>query len=76
MQALNHCCSVRFVLQPLAGFGTHPHRDMELFTYIVEGEMAHRDSLGGIETLSPGSVQYLGAGTGILHSEMNNGTAP
>jgi redox-sensitive bicupin YhaK (pirin superfamily) len=49
---------------------------MELFTYIVEGEMAHRDSLGGIETLSPGSVQYLGAGTGILHSEMNNGTAP
>lgn len=64
-------------MQPLAGFNTHPHRDMELVIYIVEGEMLHRDSLGGTDLLLRGSVQYLGSGTGMTHSEMNqSSTAP
>lgn len=64
-------------VQPLAGFNTHPHRDMELVMYIVEGEMLHRDSLGGTGLLPRGTVQYLGSGTGMTHSEMNqSNTAP
>eukprot|EP00201_Polytomella_parva_P021127 CAMPEP_0175040976 /NCGR_PEP_ID=MMETSP0052_2-20121109/1624_1 /TAXON_ID=51329 ORGANISM="Polytomella parva, Strain SAG 63-3" /NCGR_SAMPLE_ID=MMETSP0052_2 /ASSEMBLY_ACC=CAM_ASM_000194 /LENGTH=256 /DNA_ID=CAMNT_0016303371 /DNA_START=81 /DNA_END=851 /DNA_ORIENTATION=- len=54
-----------------AGFGTHPHRDMEIFTYVADGELSHGDSMGNMQTLVTGDVQYLSAGTGITHSEMN-----
>ena len=54
------------------GFGTHPHRDMEILTYVLEGELEHRDSMGNIGVVRPGGVQYLSAGTGIRHSEYNH----
>lgn len=53
------------------GFGTHPHRDMEIITTVLDGKLAHRDSLGSGSTLSPGEVQVMSAGTGITHSEFN-----
>jgi redox-sensitive bicupin YhaK (pirin superfamily) len=53
------------------GFGTHPHRDMEILTYVLEGELAHRDSMGNERVVRAGGVQYLSAGTGISHSEFN-----
>ncbi|CAI5995157.1 unnamed protein product [Closterium sp. NIES-65] len=58
--------------QPNAGFGTHPHRDMEIITYAVDGQLTHKDSMGTAETLGRGCVQYMSAGTGVTHSEMNN----
>lgn len=54
------------------GFGTHPHRDMEILTYVLEGELAHRDSMGNERIVKSGGVQYLSAGTGISHSEYNH----
>jgi hypothetical protein len=54
-----------------AGFPTHGHRDMEILTVVLEGAIAHKDSLGHGETLRPGEVQYMSAGTGIRHSEFN-----
>ncbi len=54
------------------GFGTHPHRDMEILTYVLDGELAHRDSMGNERIVMPGGVQYLSAGTGISHSEYNH----
>src|SRR5258708_34798131 len=56
---------------PGAGFGMHPHRDMEIVTYVLEGELQHRDSRGRGETLRAGELQRMTAGTGIRHSEFN-----
>jgi redox-sensitive bicupin YhaK (pirin superfamily) len=53
------------------GFGTHPHRDVEIFSYVLEGALGHRDSMGNGSTVTAGGVQYMSAGTGVLHSEYN-----
>lgn len=64
------------VIAPLSGFEMHPHRDMEIFTYVLEGELTHTDSMGYKETLYAGDVQYLSAGEGIYHSEKNESDRP
>lgn len=58
------------------GFGMHPHRDMEILTYVIDGELTHRDSMGRGATLKRHDVQRMSAGTGIMHSETNQSKAP
>ena len=62
------------IVQPGTGFGTHPHRDMEIISYVVQGELSHKDSMGNSHTLTRGQAQYMSAGTGVTHSEYNHGT--
>ena len=59
-------------ISPAAGFGRHPHQDMEIITWVLSGELAHEDSTGSKAVLKAGNVQRMSAGTGIVHSECNN----
>jgi redox-sensitive bicupin YhaK (pirin superfamily) len=62
-------------IAPGTGFGTHGHRDMEIISYVLEGELAHKDSIGNGAAIRPGEVQRMSAGRGILHSEYNHAPA-
>ncbi|ENK1243715.1 pirin family protein [Clostridium botulinum] len=61
------------LVQSNTGFDTHPHKDMEIISYVVNGELTHGDSMGNKNTITRGQVQYMSAGTGVYHSEYNLG---
>jgi redox-sensitive bicupin YhaK (pirin superfamily) len=62
-------------VSPGAGFGRHGHRDMEILTYVLEGSLVHRDSMGHEQALGPNEIQRMSAGTGVMHSEFNPSTS-